>query len=145
VLAELLAKRARQERAWSNNIILLGDFNIFSPRDVAFDALTSAGFRVPAGLEQLPSNAAKNRHYDQIAFLNGSDVDQTFASGVLYYYLSVFRNRDEGLYRDLMGSRYEHGKLGRWRGKAGRRAYWRGWRTYQMSDHLVMWVGIDLN
>ncbi|MEM9025031.1 MAG: endonuclease/exonuclease/phosphatase family protein, partial [Bacteroidota bacterium] len=68
-LAQLLARRTEGEHAWSKNLILLGDFNIFKPSDVTFDAITDAGFFIPEKLQSLPSNAIKNKHYDQIAFL----------------------------------------------------------------------------
>jgi endonuclease/exonuclease/phosphatase family metal-dependent hydrolase len=66
-LAELLAKRARTPKAQpagpdepagrardSENLILLGDFNIFSRDDVTMKALTDAGFTVPEELQPLP-------------------------------------------------------------------------------------------
>jgi endonuclease/exonuclease/phosphatase family metal-dependent hydrolase len=59
VLAEFLADRARERHAWSKNMILLGDFNIFDTSDQTLKAITGVGFVVPKQLQNLPSNAHK--------------------------------------------------------------------------------------
>jgi hypothetical protein len=52
------------------NLILLGDFNIFGHGDATMQALTDAGFVIPPELQPLPgSNLRQDKHYDQIAFM----------------------------------------------------------------------------
>lgn len=55
MLAEFLADRARERYAWSKNMILLKDFNIFNTSDQTLKAITDAGFVVPKQLQKLPS------------------------------------------------------------------------------------------
>ena len=71
LIAQFLAKRAGEDSTWSENIILLGDFNIFSPQDVTMKAILDAGFVIPEALREVPaSNVGKRkRNYDQIAVL----------------------------------------------------------------------------
>jgi len=77
LIAEFLAKRAADKNAWTRNLILLGDFNIFSRTDTTLQALLDAGFEVPAPLRSLPSNANRNRYYDQIAFFKNGSIKPT--------------------------------------------------------------------
>lgn len=133
LIAEFLKERATEKYAWSPNMILLGDFNIAKPGNKVFQKLVEAGFVVPERLQQLPSNANRDKFYDQIALLrraDGSDIalNQRIGmptAGVFNYYQTVFRDEDEATYiADYNIDDY------------------REWRTYQMSDHLPMWVEI---
>jgi hypothetical protein len=144
-LAQFLAKRAKMppaQPAGSNgkpgqhssepeNLILLGDFNIFDRADATMKALIDAGFTVPPELQEVPgSNKAKDKHYDQIAFMTRpARFGTTGRAGVFDYYQSVFRDKDEKAYRSLMGKAKKYND----------------WRTYQMSDHLLMWVELRID
>jgi endonuclease/exonuclease/phosphatase family metal-dependent hydrolase len=116
-----------------DNLILLGDFNIFNREDVTMQALQQAGFVVPAPLQSIPgSNVARNKHYDQIAHYRQLQVLQpTGRAGVYDFFEQVYREADEAEYAAERAAR------------PGRS--FRDWRTYRMSDHLPMWVefGID--
>lgn len=59
----------------------------------------------------------------------------------------LYRDEDEALYQDAMGQNYVLDKEGAERDAEGKRRYYRDWRTYQMSDHLPMWIelGIDFS
>jgi endonuclease/exonuclease/phosphatase family metal-dependent hydrolase len=152
-VAEFLAERAKEEakrrsepvepgkdlfrprrRARSNNVILLGDFNIFRPHDVTYEALTGAGFEIPEKLQKVPqTNTGKEaRHYDQIAFMCEDDPNIRIRdAGVFNYYKHVFADGDFELYREYM------------KPDADPAFYRTHWRTYQMSDHLPMWTQIQ--
>mgnify|MGYP001611958593 CR=1 FL=1 len=129
-VARALAKRAKKRRAPSApHTLLMGDFNIFNRDDATFAALTKAGFTIPPQLQTIPgSNVAKTkRHYDQLAFLKRAGVLEARAAGVFDFF--------EHVYRDPVDARlYLTGKLP-----------FRAWRTYQMSDHLPMWVQLEVD
>ncbi len=63
-VARFLKERTEDPTAWSRNLVLLGDFNIFDTDDATFGQLTEQGFVVPEKLQAFESNAGKNRHYD---------------------------------------------------------------------------------
>jgi len=143
VLAEFLAARAGEKHAWARNMILLGDFNIFSTGDDTIKAITNAGFVIPEQLQTLPSNALQDRHYDQIAFIAPDLKDKLELSraGVFDYYKYVYRDQDEKSYADDMGSAYVETSEHKTRDEKSKTRYYRSyWRTYQMSDHLPMWI-----
>jgi len=148
MIAKFLASRAGEKSAWSKNLILLGDFNIFSEDDATMRAIIDAGFEVPEELQNLPSNiGGKKRHYDQIAFIPKRErLETTGLAGVLDYYRSVFKDDDETIYASQMGESYLRKRSGEPRDAAGKRRYYRTyWRTHQMSDHLPMWVQLKVD
>lgn len=145
-LARFLSKRAKDKTAWSNNLILLGDFNIFKPADITFKALTDAKFVIPEQIQSLPSNAGKNKHYDQIAFMLHKKKLGLHKAGVFDFYKSVFREEDEKTYIKEMGDAYYKTSKGKKRSERSKKSYYKTyWRTHQMSDHLLMWVELKID
>ena len=142
-LAKLLAKNAGEFRsgraqrddnldgAKGENLVLLGDFNIFNREDVTMEGLTSAGFVVPKGLETIPgSNVDKNKHYDQIAvFKQTIGLTPTGRAGVFDFFDHVYREDDEAIYKPQMPDSVTY----------------KQWRTFQMSDHLPMWCEFQID
>ncbi len=116
-----------------DNLIMLGDFNIFNRKDVTMEAITKAGFVVPEELNNIPgSNVAKNKHYDQIAYYKRlARMKPTGRAGVFDFFEHVYRLEDEAEYATERAQ------------KPGRS--FKDWRTYRMSDHLPMWIelGVD--
>jgi endonuclease/exonuclease/phosphatase family metal-dependent hydrolase len=157
-VANFLKGRAEDPAAWSPNLILLGDFNIFQTEDATFQKITEAGFEVPEQIQELPSNALRTRHYDQIAFrARPGYLDRTGRAGVFDYYRTVFRwpaegepdtpeTNDEALYREAMEPGFSTKVDGTPRSDESKRNYFKTyWRTHQMSDHLPMWVELRIN
>jgi len=145
-LARFLKDRSTDPAAWSRNLIVLGDFNIFSNRDITMQALLDEGFLIPAELQSIPgSNVPRNKHYDQIAFRVRPDrLNTTGKAGVFDIFDVVYRDEDEPLYIDEMGARYHTTSEGKPRQNPSQ--YYRTyWRTHQISDHLPMWVELRIN
>jgi len=147
-IASFLAGRTKERGAWSRNLILLGDFNIYEPDGPAFAALTAAGFVIDDALTGLPKTniGKKARHYDQIAFLfrDRRGLRPT-AAGVLDFYDSVYRADQRGAYAPEMGPALTHTRKGRARTAREQKTYYEsGWRARQMSDHLLMWVELPV-
>lgn len=133
--AKFLAKRGKKHKGHGDpHTIVLGDFNIFGHDDRTFEALTSAGFMIPEQLQEIPgSNVPKNRHYDQIAFLRRQGNLQSTAAGVFDFFEYVFRHDKKATgHSDANVYSIDRKKFGQW-------------RTYQMSDHLVMWTSLEVD
>ena len=140
-LSSFLRQRADAPDAWSKNLIILGDFNIFSPEDITMQQLTESGFIIPPELQNLPSNVQKNKHYDQIAYrARKGRFGTTGKAGVFDFFTTVFAEKDEKAYANLMGKKYND------KDAKGRTSYYMDyWRTHQMSDHLPMWVELKVD
>ena len=152
-VAQFLRERTMDEAAWARNLVLLGDFNIFRPKNETFKELIKAEFVIPEEIQKLPSNALRNRHYDQIAFrVRRNHLERTGKAGVFNFYKTVYRDEDEALYASHMPSyekngksRYEYTRDDKRRSPSGKTRYYRGWRTHQLSDHLPMWVELKID
>ena len=126
-------------------LVLLGDFNIFRPESAGLAALGEHGWEVPKELQAIGgSNLAGDRKYDQIAVRPDRHwFEPTGRAGVVDYYQSVMRAEDEAAYRPDMGDAYAATKVGVARSEAQRHTYYRSyWRTFQMSDHLPLWIEV---
>ncbi|NET73143.1 MAG: endonuclease/exonuclease/phosphatase family protein [Sphaerospermopsis sp. SIO1G2] len=145
-VAEFLKKRTKDETTWSQNMILLGDFNIFGTTDETFQQLTNAGFVVPEELLEFRSNASQTRHYDQIAFrTRPGSLTMTGKAGVFNFFDVVFQESDKDIYIPYMEN-YEMTNEGTPRSDKSKRNYYQTyWRTHQMSDHLPMWVELQID
>jgi exonuclease III len=144
-VAQSLRSRTLDRSGWARDMILLGDFNIFAPKDKTMQALEEAGFAIPPELEKLPTNAPQTKFYDQIAFRTRSNrFGTTRKAGVFNYYETVFRPEDEAIYAPLIGNAYHTTSTGKPR-KDKTAYYLTYWRTHQMSDHLPMWVELKID
>ena len=142
-LTEMLAERAADDADSDagGHFIILGDFNIVGPGHVTMDALTSNGFVIPGPLQAIPgSNVRQDKYYDQIALWTGTGGRRRPYSrvsarraGVFDYFDIVYRSDEEAIYRPQMQKPDGDGFY---------KSY-STWRTYQMSDHLPMWVELD--
>lgn len=135
-LAEHLASTVKKENAWANNMIVLGDFNIFGVEDETFEKLTKPGFQIHPKLLGVGSNVDQSKHFDQIAFVAPDLKDrlEECNAGVFNFYRYVYRDEDA-----------EEFGLDVPKTKAGKPGKFKDWRTYQMSDHLPMWIELRVD
>ncbi len=153
-LAQFISKRALDQAKMEENMVLLGDFNIFSVKDATMTAITDNNFKIPDALKEIPgSNVDKNKHYDQIAFMpNPMTLEFSGKAGVFNYYDTVYKKDDEAVYLAEARAAYEAKQLekpeserktlapGEWPGGT-----FKEWRSYQMSDHLPMWIELNID
>ncbi|MBD0321452.1 MAG: endonuclease/exonuclease/phosphatase family protein, partial [Gemmatimonadetes bacterium] len=135
-LADHLAASVTKDSAWARNMVVLGDFNIFDVQDDTFKALTRAGFQVHPSLLGLGTNVKKSKHFDQIAFIAPDLKDrlEECNAGVFDFYKYVYRDEDAQEYAaDVPAT------------KSGKPGRYGDWRTYQMSDHLPMWIELRVD
>lgn len=142
-LTSVLSKRAKKE---DTSYILLGDFNIPDVNDDTMQALERYGFAVPQAIREHPSDLGNTSHYDQIAFHLKLDDKMTVFSekeqrvGTFNFAETVYTGEDLEIYRP-----YFSGKVN---GKTEReimKYYLSTWRTFQMSDHLPLWVELKID
>ena len=145
-LTGLLAARAQNDSDSDAEayFIALGDFNIIDREHDTMAALMTNGFVTPAPLQKIPgSNVKQDKFYDQIALWTGTSSRRkaytrivAYRAGVFDYFDVVYRSDEEAIYHDFMR------KAG-----SGNEFYssYGTWRTYQMSDHLPMWVELKVD
>lgn len=151
-VATFLAKRTRSGDE-PGNIVILGDFNIFTNGDKTMKALTSAGFQVPQQIQDLDgSNLDRSKKYDQIASVGQAErFELTDRAGIFNIFDHVFRDDEADTYRPAI-DRYiaDQHAAGKTTPKAPKnaataRTQYRAWKTFQISDHLPMWVELRVD
>jgi endonuclease/exonuclease/phosphatase family metal-dependent hydrolase len=152
-VVKFLRERTEQVTEPLRNIILLGDFNIFSDDDRTFRALTEGGFTVPDKIQEIPgTNVPKDKKYDQIAYRARQGRFQgTGAAGAFDFYEQVMRRDEDETYRPhidaYIAQRHAAGMKSPKHPTtdSGRRSQYSTWRTYQLSDHLPLWAEFDVD
>jgi exonuclease III len=146
-LTEELADRARkdlQHNPWTV-WMALGDFNIAAKNHPTMEKLTSNGFEVPVGLDDLVgTNANRDKNYDQVAVYRapkqqGISRFKLVASGILDVFTEVFRVFDRG------GTSEDEATYSAIRNTFLTKRFrsLRQWATYEISDHLPLWVELE--
>ena len=141
----LLAERAESDSDSDADsyFIVLGDFNIVDRKHETMEALLTNDFVTPKPLQEIPgSNVKQDKFYDQIALWMGkSNRRKTYThiipyrAGVFDFFDIVYRTDEEDTYHPFMR-------------KPGSQEFYSSyasWRTYQMSDHLPMWVELQVD
>ena len=160
-LTAFLAKRALSETdSDANNFFfVLGDFNIVGKDHTTWDSLHTNGFAVPAALKEIPagSNVARDKAYDQIAYWTDPDniraakggvtAIDVGRAGIFDFFTAVFRSDDEATYTPFLRAQQEERRRDlEARGEEpGDDWTFKDWRTYQMSDHLPMWLELRID
>jgi exonuclease III len=156
-----------------DNYILVGDFNITAPGSKDFNALAQNGFQIVQN--KLGSNDQQTKFYDQISFKSRRDelsiIDPDRNDRSFQYFKSVYSMEKFKLYEPLLRTTLEE-KIARaelalqnTKGITKQRElkkqiesikatlasetalmnYYCDWRTFQMSDHLPLWVELKID
>lgn len=159
-LVEILAERAKAVNEAGKAMILLGDFNIVGLKHQTMQALEGKGFVVPPGIQE-PPTGERNSYYDQIAFkLTKDDAlvlppESEEEAGSMPIFENLFKPDEIDVYRDDFEplrkaaeekARADAKKLGKPEpDPITPEAYYKEWRTWQLSDHQPLWVrlGVD--
>ena len=143
-ISEFISKRAKKE---DENYILLGDFNIFNTSDVTMKAMEKNGFHIPEALKEHPTNFGKDKYYDQIAFKLKIDPkmivfsDENQRAGAFDFTEVIYPLQDINFYRGYFAEKAVKGKTE----QQVEKYYLTNWRTFQMSDHLPLWVELKID
>lgn len=148
-IASKLNKRAKKEDV---TYVLLGDFNVEEKGDGFYNALVGTkkdktGFFIHPKKDMLLTNSKQNKAFDQIAFnmqnitLKDLDIEaenDKVKTGVVNFYEAVFN--DEGYYKPVAQKLYKD------KGKKMPKTWkFETWRTFQMSDHLPLWIEMTID
>jgi endonuclease/exonuclease/phosphatase family metal-dependent hydrolase len=131
MLGDWIGTRFASKYVEDNDLLVLGDFNVPKLDDSLFKALTSSGLRIPKQLKQLKAgdaviggaNLGKDARYDQI--LHRPTVPENFCNngGVLDFFV------DDAHIEELFpGKNYTRDRF-----------------SFQMSDHMPVWIQINVN
>ena len=131
---------ARRATAEDEVYILLGDMNIIDADDPTRKALSDEHFDVPTFP---PTNLGGTRFYDQIAFTRGGNRTRLVRHGTLDWRQHCFLPEDKDFYHQHANLEpNDPAKPPRWENWD---RYYPTWCTHQMSDHLPIWVELEID
>lgn len=118
-LAEWIDLKRRQKTVEDKDLLVMGDFNIPNRRSSLFKTITAKNLALPRALAALEfgTDLAKGKRYDQIFHYPIYPENFTNAGGVLDFYAGDHRP----LFPALSKSKF----------------------TYQISDHLPLWLQLN--
>ena len=148
LLMEIYKEKVAKKHLWNENIIFLGDTNIYNDNADIVAQFTNAGFKECSGLLGKPTNTSLTESYDRL-FLqldsyfklmkDSNDVEKgdvfnlfdyvlTDASRPSYHdFMLAHKNDPSTLDSDAAFETYFH----------------RYWKRNQISDHLPVWIEIE--
>ncbi len=129
LLAEWIDTRFKNKFAEDHDLLLMGDFNTPNITDPVFDVLLSYKLKIPRPLVQLKvgdrlikgSNLGFNARYDQILHRATMPDNFTNNGGALDFFIN-----NASINALFPGKNYSREKF-----------------TYQMSDHLPIWIQVN--
>lgn len=118
----------------ADNIFILGDFNVEDENAATYKAATSGKFSIPDSIlsKYLKSNQDQNKMYDQILYYSKYKNIKFKNAGVYNYYDTVFND-----------FKFYEGRSNAHLGKKLAKNKFKDYRSYQMSDHLPLWVEME--
>lgn len=143
-IAKWLQLKAKNE---NSNYILLGDFNIIDPSHQTMQALENNKFYIPDELKNKPTDLGQTKHYDQIAFKVKDEDMQIFDpnkpknAGSFRFQDVVYKENEVDIYKQYFSQKNVEGKTP----EQLQKYYMSKWRTFQISDHLPMWVELHID
>ena len=156
-IKKIVASLAQRSKEEDLSYILLGDFNIPDCKTNYMQALQSKKFFVPDAIKEHPSNLKKTMHYDQIAFNTKLEPGMELfdlknqKAGAFDFTESVYTAEDLNIYRpsfspEALMIKDKKTKEMRPKTEAEIEEYYLGtYRTFEMSDHLPLWVELKID
>ncbi|TYA71957.1 endonuclease/exonuclease/phosphatase family protein [Seonamhaeicola marinus] len=152
LLLDLLEEKMKDAPYEDQNLIILGDTNLYEDDTEIVDLFTDKGFVESEGLIGKFTNTSLNQIYDRI-FLNvhkyfkvGTDIDGDERGGVFNLFDYVYKNTQQEIakYHPLM---LQHkGDPSTLTSHDAFESYFNSyWKRNQMSDHLPVWLEIEVD
>lgn len=147
LLLKALGEKRSKRRLWTENLILVGDFNFYTGverDDATVNMIHDAGYREVEALLGMRTNATQSQAYDRIfltrneSFTLGQNVQGQENGGVFNPFAHVFADGEEAVYADYLKAHYTGNKDMNL--PANQKSYFNNpWRRNQLSDHLPVW------
>ncbi|NAS30736.1 hypothetical protein GTQ40_07115 [Flavobacteriaceae bacterium R38] len=148
LLMKVLNEKKQKDNFWNDNLIVLGDTNLYKEDTDIVQLITDSGFKESDGLVGKMTNTSLNQIYDRI-FLN---VDSFFKlmhdeagnekGGVFNLFDYVLSDAQRPLYHQKM-LEHKNNPDTLVDDNAFDKYYHRYWKRNQLSDHLPVWIEID--
>lgn len=149
LLLAAIKEKDKRNHFWNDNLMIIGDTNLYRNDDEIVQLFTDAGFREPNGLEGLMTNVSNNEIYDRIflrvdEFFQLEESEGVERGGVFQMFDYVFTQDVISEYHDEMKEHKDNPSTLTTDAKF--KTYFnRYWKRNQMSDHNPVWTEIRID
>ncbi len=153
LLLAALKEKLRKGHLWNKNIILAGDFNLYTGAhkdDATIKLINQAGYREVEGLMGKDTNASKTQAYDRFFMTRNpffrieKTPSGTESGGVFNPFQSVYTDQALATYATSMKAQYG-GIKNLDLGNNLEKYYINTWRKNQLSDHFPIWFELSID
>jgi endonuclease/exonuclease/phosphatase family metal-dependent hydrolase len=148
-----LEEKRKEHSLWSENIILVGDFNFYrgvQRDDSTIEMIQEAGYREVESLVGVDTNVSGTNAYDRMFltknenFLLGQSPTGKENGGVFNPFEHIFTEGDEAAYIKYMKGHYT-GKKDMTKPVNQKKYFKHPWRKNQLSDHFPIWCELIID
>lgn len=146
-LALAIEKKIKKKSLWTENLMIMGDFNLYRKDDDMVQILADNGFKEVNALVGKATNVIETEAYDRIFYRHSPffEFEESKSNGgVFAFYDCLFNEEDYATYKAEMYA--DKGKPETLVDDAAYKKYFRNyWRKNQMSDHYPIWVEMKID
>ncbi len=150
LLLKALKEKERKNHLWNENLVILGDMNLYKDDGPLVDKFGNDGYIESASLQGLNTNVSNTQVYDRIFYKQNSffelnkDAHGNELASVLDVFDSVYRDDQWKLYKSYMKEHKNDPST--LRDEADFITYYqRYWKRSQLSDHNPVWMEINID
>lgn len=151
LLLEAFKEKKRRGHFWTQNLILVGDFNFYATDSETIALIEKGGFLQIDSLSGLETNASLTEAYDRFFlthndyFVLERDATGNALAGVFNPFDYVYQEGNTAPYRTAMLKQYTGRKDLASDAVALEKYYANPWRKNQLSDHFPIWFSLNID
>jgi endonuclease/exonuclease/phosphatase family metal-dependent hydrolase len=150
LLSQALKQKIAQKRLWTDNLMMMGDFNFYETDDDLVALIEAQGFEEPPPLKGLDTNVSATEVYDRM-FYRENEYFKVFdgtpeeaQGGVFKFFEYLFLDENVSVYHDKM-KEHKGDPSTLVDDNAFLKYYTNYWRRAQMSDHYPIWIEMSID
>ncbi len=149
LLMKAITEKYKKKHLWSENIILLGDMNLYSDDVDIIDLLNQHNFTESYSLKNKYTNVSDNEIFDRMFFRINPyfKLENKLGSqngNVLNIFESVYTENDRKAYHKIM-RKHKDNPTNLVKDEDYKKYYHRYWKRNQMSDHHLIWIELPID
>lgn len=149
LLLKAISHKIKDDRFWTDNLMVMGDTNVYSDDDDILELFSAAEFKEVEDLQGKPTNVVQSEIYDRIFFheteyFQVNDVAVGETGNVFKFFDHVYREAEFASYKKLMKLHKDKPET-LVDNDAYRKYFKHYWRGNQMSDHYPVWIQLKID
>lgn len=150
LLMEAIKEKDAKKHFWNDNLILLGDTNLYKNNEDSVNEILKTGFRESEGLEGKYTNVSNSEIYDRV-FLRVNeyfklirDENKKEKGGVFKLFDIVYTEEKRKAYHSYM-LKHKDDPSNLIDDDDFNKYFHRTWKRNQISDHNPVWIEIEID